>query len=213
VTAAHAQDVRWKDVSLFPLTIDGEFEHGTVRTADVPVIATRVGEMMAAAHATDVAVSQGRVTFRGRLFWVRTTLTWDYLQFVGTGEIDIRPGDPGVVTYSFSRTRPMLIVLGIMLAMSLWDAFVNGEPHQALNFFLFAVFVFGVLFYAIDAVQLGRLVKHAAGPAEHPGAQPDAKACPDCGMRFDPADYREGVMARCERCGSVLPLGDSAHCS
>ena len=37
-----------------------------------------------------------------------------------------------------------------------------------------------------------------------PQSSPELAACPECGVQYDPADYREGGTPRCVKCGQPL---------
>jgi len=186
--------------AVFPLTIDGQFEHGRVREDDLPALVRGIAGVMLEVGANDVSTSSDSVQFRAGPFRGGVS-PWNVLSAVDRGTVSVEPGEPGRIRYSFSRTRLLGVGLGIVVVMAAWIGFETRDLAGPIAFIVWMLVGFGLIAGTVDAIRLRALVRRAAGPEVHDGVH----ACPECGALFDPADYESGATRLCERCHAVLP--------
>ena len=142
---------------------EGSIEFEYLNAKDAHRILGRLCAALSAQHASDVHVSEFKVTFQVSAF--RFVSNWNVLALVDKGEMTAHPGAPGVVKYTFSFVKFFVtIALGIGL-FSIGVLFKLNTPVLfAIPAFVW-LFVFG-LNYIIAVFRLKDFVWQAVSHGE-----------------------------------------------
>jgi hypothetical protein len=148
------------------------------------------------------------ISFRvGVAAWLRFSFGFRRrnLAVISGGTIEVVPGDPGLIRFEASTLLFAALCTAAVLFVVV-DMFRSGEPGPALTFApLGWLWVVG-LNYLFGRAGVRDLV---ATVVNLKGQGTGSRACPSCGTRYDPADYRQDAREkRCDNCGALLESSD-----
>ena len=144
---------------MFPTSIKGTIELSTYGSSDIPRILTKIRANLESIKARDIYLSGNKISFRGGVF--RLVSNWNVLSPVGSGEIEIIPGSPPVLKYSFSTVQILVIVT--LMVLFTFGSMIQTIPIK-LETFLFPILAFLWLFginYLVAAFRLPRFVRRS----------------------------------------------------
>jgi hypothetical protein len=108
---------------MFPFAISGQVSLPGVQPEQVPALLSRIAEAAREQRAQAIEIGESRVTLRGG----QLVTNWNVFASITRGTIEVRAGDPGVVTYHFTCT----VMLVLATALSL---FFGGVVFAARGF-------------------------------------------------------------------------------
>jgi len=112
-----AIEPRQRRQRFLPTHIEGEVEFQYLSPEDARYILGRLRETLSAEKASNIRLSEKRITFDVSLF--RFVSNWNVLTPVDEGEFIARPGELGTVKYKFSFARLFVIVTLIAICFLL----------------------------------------------------------------------------------------------
>lgn len=143
---------------MFPTGFSGEFEVVAVEYRAIEVLLRRIERELRIAGALDVRRSGNKVSFKGGLF--RLVSRGNVLNNVGSGEIEIVPGSPAVVKYSFSCVQMLTFVTVLAGSLAVF-LFAIGAAVVA---FILPIVIWLVMFgmnFLLASERLDAFVRHS----------------------------------------------------
>lgn len=148
---------------MFPTGFSGEFEVVAVEYRAIEVLLRRIECNLRAAGALDVRRSGNKVSFKGGL--VRLVSRRNVLNDVGSGEIEIVPGSPAVVKYSFSCVQMLTFVTVLAGSLAVFLFAIGGVSVVA---FILPVVIWLLMFgmnFLLASERLAAFVRHSVSSA------------------------------------------------
>jgi hypothetical protein len=144
---------------MFPTGFRGEFEVVAVEYEAINVLLLRVERELRAARALNVCRRGNKVSFRGGIF--RLVSNWNVLVPVGSGEIEVVPGNPAAVRYRFSCVEMLTFVTVVASALGVFLFTIAGISVAAFIFPIFIWFSMFGLNFLIASERLPAFVRKA----------------------------------------------------
>ena len=144
---------------MFPTGFSGEFEVVAVEYRAIEVLLRRIERELRAARALDVRRSGNKVSFKGGIF--RLVSSWNVLNGVDSGEIEIVPGSPAVVKYSFSCVQSLTFATVLAGSLAVFLFAIGGVSVVAV---ILPVIIWLVMFgmnFLITSERLAAFVRHS----------------------------------------------------
>jgi hypothetical protein len=184
---------------MFPTSINGQIELKALKSEHVEIVARGIKRQLEAMKAVDINQHGNTISFRGGFFPFRFLSNLSVLGPVSRGEIEVLPGTPAIVKYRLSTVGMLVDILVIALAMAIFMGITRNLVTASLAFLLMSGVLFGIN-YLVAIFRLAAFVKLAT-TVRGEGPQ----ACPNCGILYDPSDYRDDAPEkRCTTCQELL---------
>jgi hypothetical protein len=146
---------------MFPTSISGEFTLELSTSECVDSVLRQIEHGLEEVNATSIVRTGNKITFRGGIR--RLVSSANVLIPVGSGEIEVLPGNPGSVKYNLSCVEMLTCTTIVSIFLGLMELGASNSPtYWFLTPFSVWAFVFG-LSYLTALFSLPAFVKRIVG--------------------------------------------------
>jgi len=185
---------------LFPLDISGTIDLAPLDPRHVASVLDAIQRRLEAEPVSSIGRDVDAVVFGQDLAQMFSLAAYGAFGFVDSGEVRVESKPATLLEYRLSTRRSLMVIMGLTSAMALFIALSEGDLSTAVSFVALGFsWLFGMN-YLIAMYRTRRVLTELVAPARSRASGTGPRACPHCGVLYDPSDYRPGVEMMCERC-------------